>query len=99
MATNGVRYKQINQSYYDMKYRCYNPEHKNYRWYGAREITVCDEWLNDKSKFIRWALDNGWHKGRTIERIDVNGNYEPSNCTWIKKSEQHLNKQNTKRTA
>lgn len=88
---NLVKNRQINQCYYDIKYRCYNPKRDNYRYYGARGVTMCDEWLNDKATFVRWALDNGWHKGRTIERKDVNGNYEPSNCTWIKKSEQCLN--------
>ena len=54
---------------------------------------VCDEWLNDSKAFIDWALDNGYSDDLTIDRIDVNGNYEPSNCRWIPMSEQYKNKQ------
>ena len=65
----------------------------HYNAYGKRGITVCEEWKNNKQEFIDWALSHGYSDDLTIERIDVNGNYEPSNCTWIPMKEQYKNKQ------
>ena len=73
--------------------RCYRPKDIHYSAYGGRGIKVCDEWKNDSLAFIDWALSHGYRDDLTIERIDVNGNYEPSNCTWIPMSEQYKNKQ------
>jgi len=73
--------------------RCENPKDKNYNHYGGRGITVCEEW-HDSSTFINWALNNGYEKKLTIDRIDVNGNYEPSNCRWVDYKTQDRNKRN-----
>lgn len=73
-----------------MMSRCYNKNNRSYKNYGARGITVCDEWKIVEN-FISWAESNGYKNGLTIERINVNGNYEPSNCTWIPPNEQSLN--------
>ena len=76
-----------------MMSRCYREKDIHYNAYGKRGITVCEEWKNNKQAFIDWALSHGYFDDLTIERIDVNGNYEPSNCTWIPMKEQYKNKQ------
>lgn len=73
-----------------MKQRCCNKNSKAYEHYGARGVRVCDEWM-DFEIFYDWTINNGYQEGLTLERIDVNGNYEPSNCTWIPQSEQSNN--------
>ena len=71
--------------------RCENPNTLAYKNYGERGIKVCDEW-HDLKEFIRWSEENGFNNKLTLERIDVNGNYEPSNCKWIPMKEQYYNK-------
>lgn len=77
-----------------MKKRCYNLNEPNYKDYGAREITICNEWLNDVQTFYDWAMNNGYKDGLSIERLDFNGNYEPKNCTWIELKKQGRNRRN-----
>lgn len=74
--------------------RCYVKSNSGYKNYGGRGITVCEEWNNDFMSFYNWAIANGWKEGLTIDRIDVNGNYEPSNCRWVEWKTQARNKRN-----
>lgn len=73
-----------------MKGRCLNPNNDAYENYGGRGIEICEEWM-DPVNFIEWAYDNGYNDNLTIERIDIDGNYEPSNCTWVTRAEQNRN--------
>ena len=74
-----------------MKYRCCNPLRKEYHRYGGRGIKVCDEWMEFDS-FIQWALENGYSDGLTLDRVNNDGNYEPSNCRWVTRHDQAYNK-------
>lgn len=78
-----------------MKERCESPKHKSYKSYGGKGIKVCDEWKEAKT-FIEWCLNNGYKEGLTLDRIDYNGNYEPSNCRFITNLEQQRNKSNNR---
>lgn len=75
-----------------IKDRCLNPQNDHYQNYGARGITICKEWIESYISFYKWALNNGYTDKLTIDRIDVNGDYEPSNCRWITPKEQAYNK-------
>jgi len=78
----------------DMKSRCLNENNYEYKDYGERGIKVCGEWQKDFMNFYNWAIDNNYSKDLTIDRINVNKNYEPSNCRWATKEEQSSNKRN-----
>lgn len=71
--------------------RCYNPKQNQYKNYGGRGISVCDDW-KDITTFCNWMTDNNYIKGLSIERIDNNGNYEPSNCVLIPVENQPKNR-------
>lgn len=75
------------QCWYQMIYRCYSPKSTNYKIYGARGITVCDEWKHDYNAFKEWALSNGYADNLVCDRIDSKDGYKPDNCRWITKSE------------
>ena len=79
--------------YSSMKQRCYNRNSDGYKWYGARGIKICDEWLGEKGaeNFCKWALENGYTDFLEIDRIDNNKNYEPLNCRWTTRKGQMQN--------
>lgn len=78
----------------NMKERCTNPSSQLYGHYGGRGITVCDEWMDSVVPFYEWAIANGYEEdvGLSIDRIDVNGNYEPLNCRWVDDKAQIINR-------
>lgn len=73
--------------YNGMKQRCYNPKGASYEYYGAKGITICDEWLNDFLSFKEWAESHGYTDELTIDRIDPQKGYYPDNCQWLTPSE------------
>lgn len=98
---HGMSRTRIYNVYRDMYNRCYNSEDVSFPNYGARGVKVCEEWLGDNgvSNFCEWAYANGYDKKAkrgdcTLDRIDVNGNYEPDNCRWETAKTQSNNKTN-----
>ncbi|GAF79845.1 unnamed protein product, partial [marine sediment metagenome] len=75
-----------------------NPNDTSYKNYGGRNIKVCKQWENIYIVFKIWAEIHGYRKNLTIDRIDNDGNYEPSNCKWSTKKEQNRNQTKTKLT-
>ena len=94
---HGMTNSRLYNVWQGMKQRCYYPKHDHYKDYGGRGITICDEWKNDFLAFYNWAMKNGYDKNApinqcTIDRIDVDGIYEPSNCRWVSQAVQIANK-------
>lgn len=78
--------------YYAMLSRCIKPHNKAYPNYGGRGIKVCDEWLDNRELFLKWALSNGYKQGLTLERINPDGNYDEDNCAWVTRTVQSINR-------
>jgi len=87
--------KKLYRVWEGMHERCRDIKNVSYPRYGGRGITVCPEW-NDYIEFRDWALKNGYKEGVSIDRIDNNGNYEPSNCRWVELSVQSQNKRSNR---
>lgn len=93
-----IQHKKLLDCWHHMKRRCYVDTCKAYHNYGGRGISICDVWKNDFLSFKAWSLSNGFRIGLTIDRINCDGNYEPSNCRFISLIENCRNKRNTKIT-
>jgi hypothetical protein len=75
--------ERIGRIFNQMVQRCYNSKRKDYQWYGAKGVNICEEWLNNPNIFEQWALNNGYSDTLTIDRINSELNYCPDNCRWI----------------
>lgn len=75
----------------DMNKRCYNYNSINYSNYGGRGIIICEDWKSNYVNFMNWSNDNGYSDDLSIDRINVNGNYEPNNCRWVDRFTQNTN--------
>ena len=84
--------RRLRETHINMKTRCYNPNSLSYYRYGGRGIKICDEWKDNFLAFALWALDNGYRDDLTIDRIDNDGDYEPSNCHFVTYTEQANNR-------
>lgn len=97
MSGNRYRYgKRLYGIWIGIRSRCRNPNVTSYHLYGGRGIKVCDEWMSYEA-FALWALENGYNDSLTIEREDVDGDYCPSNCSWISKGDQARNRRNNRK--
>lgn len=95
-TANGLSKTRLYQIYRHLINRCNYKKDINYKNYGGRGITVCQDWQDDFMIFYNWALENGYQDNLTIDRIDVNGNYEPTNCRWVTMKIQQNNRSNNR---
>lgn len=93
---HGLRNSRLYRIWTNIKTRCYNAKDPHYSRWGGRGIVMCDEWKDDFKSFYDWAMSNGYSDDLTIDRIDNDGNYEPSNCRWVTAKEQSKNKRNVR---
>ena len=95
-TSHGMNDTKLNGVWRDMKYRCSNPNSKYFKNYGGRGIRVCSEW-NEFEEFYKWSVNNGYKEGLSIDRINSNGNYAPSNCRWVDMKTQQRNRGNNRK--
>lgn len=87
--------KGLDDRYFNMRKRCLSKGNKDYKNYGGRGIQICQEWLDDKYSFFKWSYENNYRPDLEIDRIDNDGNYEPSNCRYITRQENRNNRRDS----
>ena len=90
--THGLGHTKLYGRYMNMLSRTNDVRNKQYKDYGGRGISVCQEWKDDFMAFYNWALISGYKEELTIDRIDNDGNYEPNNCRWVDRHTQQANR-------
>jgi len=95
MLSHGESKTRLYQIYKGIKQRCYNKNTPAYKYYGAKGIVLCDEWLSDFNIFKYWSEANGYEINKSIDRIDPNNIYSPENCRWVSFEKQQNNKLNS----
>lgn len=93
-TSHGMSKTRLYKIWKGIKRRCINKNYAQFQYYGGRGITICDEWENNYLNFYNWAINNGYDDYLSIDRIDLNRNYEPNNCRWVDKFKQANNKRN-----
>ncbi|MEG0359729.1 MAG: hypothetical protein RR598_10730 [Anaerorhabdus sp.] len=91
-VTHGKSKSRIHKEWRSIKYRIKNKSASDYEYYGGKNISMCDEWESNFESFYEWSISNGYNDTLTIDRIDNNGNYEPSNCRWISHQKNCFNR-------
>ena len=92
---HGLRYTRLYRIWLNMKNRCNNERTWAYAFYGERGITVCEEWSDDPVEFYNWAMSNGYDDHLTLDRIDGSKGYSPSNCRWVDRKSQSIDRKTT----
>lgn len=100
ISTHGESKTRLYTLWRTMKSRCYGVYYRGYANYGGRGIIVCDEWRENFLSFKEWAINNGWDENKpgkvqSLDRINPNGNYEPSNCRFVSMKVQENNRRNS----
>ena len=96
VTTHGLSGTPIYTLFENMKKRCYKKACKEYKNYGGRGITICDEWLANRTVFFDWALTHGWKVGLDIDRKDNDSGYYPENCTFTTRAANSAHRRNTR---
>ncbi len=95
---HSLSHTRLHRIWHSMYCRCNYKSTNGYKNYGGRGITVCNEWIGIEGfvRFYNWAIENGYKDGLTLDRINLNGNYEPSNCKWSTPKEQSNHRRNSR---